>query len=407
MPMLGVWMWPESVEKRGAGETVSRCVKAGVTDIFFLAKGFSGLVSFHSGIAPRGQERDLLREVLSAAHERGVRVHAWFTSANDEYYKAAHTESGRCHYVRGRDKGLISLRDEGYLSYMQGILREAVRNYDIDGLHLDYIRYNHLTYGWDEKDKQRYAAAGADLTHVCDLMDRTFCQGEKNEENCVFDALRAGDESVRAVARVRREDVKRFARELILPVRSERKQITVTAALMPEGAYDDTAFADLHYGQSYEDAAVLYDYVLPMAYSRAYERDSAWVRQVAEGAHAKHVRTVMGLHAFEGGTGASLLDDIRALQGAPTEGICLFREGAFVMARADGGCLWLYNPLPAPVTAVTADERRLPLDTLLLEGEERNVPISAPLKSLRAFAGEKEVCIYLAGTDALARGENQ
>ena len=407
MPMLGVWMWPESVEKRGAGETVSRCVKAGVTDIFFLAKGLSGLVSFHSGIAPRGQERDLLREVLSAAHERGVRVHAWFTSANDEYYKAAHTESGRCHYVRGRDKGLISLRDEGYLSYMQGILREAARNYDIDGLHLDYIRYNHLTYGWDEEDKRRYAAAGADLKHVCALMDRTFFQGEKNEENCVFDALRAGDESVRAVARVRREDVKRFARELILPVRSERKQITVTAALMPEGAYDDTAFADLHYGQSYEDAAVLYDYVLPMAYSRAYEQDSAWVRQVAEGAHAKHVRTVMGLHAFEGGTGASLLDDIRALQGAPTEGICLFREGAFVMARADGGCLWLYNPLPAPVTAVTADERRLPLDTLLLEGEERNVPISAPLKSLRAFAGEKEVCIYLAGTDALARGENQ
>ena len=44
MPMLGVWMWPESVEKRGARETVSRCVKIGVTDIFFLAKGLSGLV---------------------------------------------------------------------------------------------------------------------------------------------------------------------------------------------------------------------------------------------------------------------------------------------------------------------------------------------------------------------------
>ena len=128
MPMLGVWMWPESVEKRGARETVGRCVTAGVTDIFFLAKGLSGRVSFHSGIAPCGQERDLLGEVLSAAHERGVRVHAWFTSANDDSYQAAHPESGRCHYVRGRDKGLISLRDEGYLSYMQGILRETARS---------------------------------------------------------------------------------------------------------------------------------------------------------------------------------------------------------------------------------------------------------------------------------------
>ena len=26
MPTLGVWMWPESVEKRGARETVGRCV---------------------------------------------------------------------------------------------------------------------------------------------------------------------------------------------------------------------------------------------------------------------------------------------------------------------------------------------------------------------------------------------
>ena len=403
--MLGVWMWPESVEKRGGRETVDRCVKTGVTDIFFLAKRLSGLVAFHSDIAPRGQERDLLREVLTAAHERGVRVHAWFTSANDEYYKAAHPESGRCHYVRGRDKGLISLRDKGYLSYMQSILREAARNYDIDGLHLDYIRYNHLTYGWDGEDKKRYAAAGADLKHVCALMERTFFRGEKNEENCIFDALRAGDESVRTVARVRREDVKRFARELIMPVRSERKQITVTAALMPEGAYADTAFADLHYGQSYEDAASLYDYALPMAYSRAYGQDGAWVRRVAEGAHAKHLRTVMGLHAFDGGTGPSLLEDIQALQGVLTEGICLFRESTFVMARAEGGCLWLYNPLPAPVTAVMADGKQLPLDTLLLEGEGRTVPIAGSPKNLRVFAGEKEVCVYQTGTDALVREE--
>ena len=399
MPILGVWMWPESVEKHGARETVSRCVKAGVTDIFFLAKRLSGLVSFHSSMAPRGQERDLLREVLAAAHERGVRVHAWFTSANDESYKAAHPESGRCHYVRGRDKGLISLRDEGYLTYMQGILREAARNYDIDGLHLDYIRYNHLTYGWDEKDRKRYAAAGADMARVCALMDRTFLRGEKNEENCIFDALREGDESVRALARVRREDVRRFARELILPVRCERKQITVSAALMPEGAYDDTAFADLHYGQSYEDAAALYDYALPMAYSQAYGKDGGWVRRVADGARKRNVRAVMGLHAFEGGTGVTLLEDITALKGPRTEGICLFREGAFAMARAEGGRLWLYNPLPMPITAVKADGEPLSLRAALAPGEERSIPISTSPKSIRAFSEDREVCVYLAGTN--------
>lgn len=407
MPVLGIWLWPETVEKSGAEKTLNRCVKMGVTDIFFLTKGLSGRVSFRSGIAPRGQERDLLGEVLSAAHDRGVRVHAWFTSANDEHYKALHPESGRCHYVRGKDKGLISLTDEGYLSYIRGILREAARNYDIDGLHLDYIRYNHLTYGWDEKDVMRYAAAGADMAHVRALMDRTFLRGEKNEENCIFDVLRAGDESVRALARVRREDVRHFARELILPIRAERKQIMVSAALMPEGAYDDTAFADLHYGQSYEDAAVLYDCVLPMAYSQAYGKDGGWVRRVAEGAHKRNVRTVMGLHAFEGGTGGTLLEDIRALKGAPTEGICLFRAGAFVMAWHDGGRLWLYNPLEASVTAVLADGEPLPLRTPLEPGEESSVPLSAFPKEIRAFTEDREVCAYLAGTDGLTRAENE
>ena len=46
-------------------------------------------------------------------------------------------------------------------------------------------------------------------------------------------------------------------------------------ALMPEGAYEDIAFSDVHYGQNYQDAAGLYDYALPMAYSKAYEKDGA------------------------------------------------------------------------------------------------------------------------------------
>ncbi len=401
MPVLGVWMWPETIEKSGAEKTLRRCGQMGVTDIFFLAKGLSGLVSFRSSIAPRGQERDLLGELLSAAHKEGVRVHAWFTSANDEHYKALYPESGRCHYVRGKDKGLISLTDEGYLSYMRGVLGEVARHYEIDGLHLDYIRYNHLTYGWDERDVKRYAAAGADTAHLRALMERTFLQGEKNEENCIFDALRAGDESVRALARVRREDVRRFAQELILPVRAERKQIAVSAALMPEGAYDDTAFADLHYGQSYEDAAALYDFALPMAYSQAYGKDGGWVRRVAEGARKRKVRTVMGLHAFEGGTGVTLLNDISALKGASTEGICLFRAGAFVMARVESGRLWLYNPLEEPVAAILADGEPLPLDTPLEPGEERTIPVSASPKEIRAFSEAGEVCAYLAGTNTL------
>ena len=52
MTIFGVWMWPQSVREYGAETVVSRCVRMGVTDIFFLTKGLSGMVSCRSAIAP-------------------------------------------------------------------------------------------------------------------------------------------------------------------------------------------------------------------------------------------------------------------------------------------------------------------------------------------------------------------
>lgn len=393
MIIFGVWMWPKSVREYGAEAVVARCRRMGVTDIYFLTKGLSGTVSCRSAIAPMDCDRDLLSELLCAAHACGIRVHAWFTSASDAAYKARHPESGRYHYVKGRDQGLISLADEGYLAYMADFTRELCRNYPIDGLHLDYIRYNHLVYGWSEEDQARYAAEGADTSVLRAMMDRAF-PGEEGPE-LFFEAYRAGDPSVRALARARRKDVVHFATTLTRIARAEKPGLTLSAALMPEGAYEDVAFSDVHYGQNYEDAAKLYDYVLPMAYSKAYGKDGAWVRQVAEGTARRGLRTVMGLHAYEGGTGDTLREDIAALKGAPIEGVCLFREGAFVMAQGECGALWVFNPLDKAVTGLSDGTAPIPLDAPILPGEERRLPIAAPAR-LKAFTEDGEVCIFLA-----------
>jgi len=397
MSILGVWMWPQSVRQYGAQSVVLRCARAGVTDIYFLTKGLAGTASFRSAFAPPSCERDLLGELLHAAHAQGIRVHAWLTSANDEHYKGLHPESGRCHFTRGRDKALISLSHEGYLAYMKKIVAELCRGYDIDGLHLDYIRYNHLLYGWGEEDLARYAAAGADTGHLHRLMERTFL-GEKPEETAIFDAFRAGYASVHALANTRRRDVTRFAKALCAVARTERSDLILSAALMPEGAYSDTAFSDLHYGQSYEDAAALYDYALPMAYSKAYEKDGLWVKAVAEGTMKKGLRTIVGLHAYEGGTGPSLQVDIAALDGAPVDGMCLFREGAFAMAFADGRRISLINTLDRPITGILpgAEGAVLALDTAILPGEERRIALPSAPDVIRVFTAASEACVYLA-----------
>ena len=398
MAVFGVWMWPESVRTEGAQAVVSRCRRIGVTDIFFLTKGLAGTTSHLTSLAPSYCERDLLSELLCAAHESGVRVHAWLTSASDEHYKKLYPESGRYHLTRGRDKGLISLTDEGYIAFLQQIIQDLCRRYPIDGLHLDYIRYNHLLYGWSEEDCARYAKEGADVPHLRMLMERTFLREADNEPDCIFNAFRAGDESAHALARTRRKDVVHFATAMIQATRAERSNLVLSAALMPEGAYEDIAFSDLHYGQNYEDAAALYDFVLPMAYSMAYGKDSAWVRYVAQGAMQRGIKTIAGLHAFEGGTGSSLASDIAALKDTPVHGMCLFRYGAFAIAAAAVDKLLVYNPLQAAITSLrgSKDGEFFTLDTQVLPGEESLICVPFMPDALEAFSGETAVCIHLA-----------
>ena len=395
MSVLGVWMWPQSVRVYGAKTVVSRCIRIGVTDIFFLAKGLAGTTAHLSRFAPACCERDLLSELLDEAHRQGIRVHAWLTSASDEHYKALHPESGRVHITRGADKGLISLADDAYIAYMQQIVRELCSAYDIDGLHLDYIRYNHLLYGWSDADCARYETAGADVDLLRSLMQRTFLHDADSEPDCIFDALRAGNESVRALAKTRREDVVRFAQALTGAVRAERTDLTLSAALMPEGAYDDTTFSDLHYGQNYDDAAKLYDVVLPMAYSKAYEKDAAWVKSVAQGTIRRGLRTIMGLHAYDGGTAATLKADMSILKETAIDGVCLFREGAFAAAIADNGRLCLINMLETPITSIVSADGRALLapDKIIAPGEELLLP--SDTDALSAFSGKDEVCVFI------------
>ena len=394
--MLGVWMWPSSLLMRGAEKTVSWCARAKVTDIYFLVKGLAGKTAYCGAYAPTVCERDLLRELIDAAHSRGIRVHAWFTSASDAHYKQLHPESGRYHYQRGRDKGLISLADESYLCYMEKIAGEVFSGYEVDGLHLDYIRYNHMLYGWAEEDVKRYQAEGADPVYLRTLMDRML-SGDPKDEKLLFDAYNAGDESVLAFARARRKDVVRFAKRMIAAAKGENSGLILSAALMPEGAYSDIAHADLHYGQNYEDAAGLYEYALPMAYSQAYGQDGQWVRYVAEGAMKRGLKTVVGVHAYEGGTGRSLQSDLEALKDTPVEGICLFREGATAFAFAEDQTLCVCNALDDGITgiSVACDEENVVLNETVASGEERTFHLPFCAEGVRVFTGEKERCVYL------------
>ncbi len=393
--ILSVWMWSKSVRERGAENVVLQCARSGVTDIFYLVKGLLGTSVYPGKYAPFDEERDLLGELLNAAHRKNIRVHAWFTVGGDKNYVRLHPESGRYHYKKGYDDSLVSLADEGYRLYMEKIVHEVCRLYPVDGIHLDYIRYNHITYGWSPEDRVRMTAEGADCEKLSRMLEQMYYT-EHPDENVLFDAYRSGDPDVQALARLRRRDVTAMAGCLIEAARSTKNGLMVTAALMPEGAYKDTAFADLHYGQNYGDAVGRYDAVLPMAYSQSYGKKGTWVREVAEGTLRHGLSVIMGVQAFAESTGPTLQEDIFALKDLPADGVCLFREGTYVMAVSSGRKLNVYNALENSITRLTVHrgDHSAELEETIAPGAETVFTLPFEPETVRVYQGEREVCVH-------------
>ena len=281
-PIVGKWIWGSTIADLGADGAeimMSRCADEGITDVYLLVKGTGGMLGYlntqYKNLLTR-KNRDVLQETIDAGHKRGIRIHAWICVVEDESYKSIHPDAGMWHYIRARDNNFITPWDEGYREYMGNIAKELAQ-YDIDGLHFDYIRYNHNANGWSEKDFENLAAMGANVERVKELVETTWgYHGRKADSNYIFSAYKNNDPDAVIIAKYRRNNVKELAKHIIDSARSVNPNLIFSAATMPEGAYEN-AYADLHYGQNYDDAAELYDYICPWLIPRiTAKRTTGW-----------------------------------------------------------------------------------------------------------------------------------
>jgi len=343
--IVGEWMWGSTVAdagKDGAETIMARCADVGVTDVYLLVKGTGGTLGYlktkYANVSRK--DRDILQEVIDAAHPRGIRVHAWICNMEDSNYKALHKDAGMWHYVRARDNDKINLYDEGYLEYMTTVAAELAA-YDIDGLHFDYIRYNHLANGWGENDFAALAAMGANIERVKELIETTFgYNGRTKNDNYIFNAYNAKDPDALLIAKYRTGNVKNYAKKIIDAAKAVKPNLIISAATMPEGAYNE-AYGDLHYGQNYKDAAELYDYICPMAYSSSYGQGETWILNITQNAISKGNKVVIGLQAYDPSNTSRLMSEIDNFRSFMSKdeykgkalGIVFFRAGTFAYAK--------------------------------------------------------------------------
>ncbi len=129
----------------------------------------------HTGvyIDPTYEGRDILAEAIAEAHKHGLHVEAWFeygfVGGYEPYYpgtsgKGKIFDSHPDWVAKRLDGGekdnsnfywMVQTRKD-VQDFLIDLVMEIVRNYDVDGLELDRIRYSSLQYGYDSYTDSLY-----------------------------------------------------------------------------------------------------------------------------------------------------------------------------------------------------------------------------------------------------------
>lgn len=302
----------------------------GITDVFLEVKLLSGKLIWPSEVAKKygvptitskdGLEPYNLTNVVKlfadVLHEHGIRLHAWvivwydkFWGAKDPMWHCGKWVSKSKYVSEYKVTSRVRLFDEEYRKYLSDLVKELITKCDVDGIHLDYIRWPHVVYSFGPKDYELAKANGINLSKVEEYVKLTFygdpSKGMPPQPDLIFrkyyvekdpDVVKWFElrrEAVVAILKAVKEAAEEAGKEV-------SKHIILSAAVMPEegekgiklcrtdlvtgkeycAVIPGKAWQWCHYGQRYLDFARLGYWLIPMAYHRAWGKPPSWVGDV-------------------------------------------------------------------------------------------------------------------------------
>ena len=101
-----------------------------------------------TGRAGRNPGYDPLQFAIDECHRRGMELHAWVVAIPGHNFKTAAALGGRAMNrrvpnlcLKTDQNWILNPGEPGTADYLASICEEIVSHYDVDGIHLDYIRY--------------------------------------------------------------------------------------------------------------------------------------------------------------------------------------------------------------------------------------------------------------------------
>jgi uncharacterized lipoprotein YddW (UPF0748 family) len=128
-------------------------------DVIYHSK-IESLSAYISPLKNTGYDYDPLAFAINECHKRGMECHAWFVT-----YPLGADIKNKSTFIINNPTLALKQKGEYFLDpgnprtnqYLLSLIKEIVSNYDIDGLHLDYVRYpEKIQKSYDENTYKKY-----------------------------------------------------------------------------------------------------------------------------------------------------------------------------------------------------------------------------------------------------------
>lgn len=159
----GFYVVPNLKSQKEVDELISYCKKLDVNKVFILTKDTEGQLLYPSKKYPVSEKVkgfNSYEAICKAAQKENIRVHAWFVIFYEGYDNPTPIIKEHPEYLIVHRNGKTSIEQppwitvkkeyasywvcptaKGYREYLKGMMKEVIDTYNVDGIHLDYIRY--------------------------------------------------------------------------------------------------------------------------------------------------------------------------------------------------------------------------------------------------------------------------
>jgi uncharacterized lipoprotein YddW (UPF0748 family) len=382
----GLWVVRTSLTSPEAvARLVSQARSGGITALFVQVRG-RGDAYYAGGLEPRAAALrdappgfDPLASVLAAARPAGLQVHAWINvnlvapatgRLPPDHALARHPDwamvpravaapasrrrpqaqptglSRLANWTRGQSatvEGLfMSVAHPEAASHTVAVVTDIARRYDVDGVHLDYLRY--------PRDDFDYAPAALRAFRESVVADLTPADRARLDARLASEPLLYTDAFPQRWAAFRRSRLTSLLMRVRTAVRAVRPAAVLSAAVYPDS--EEAVARKLQDWRTWAQQELL-DALCPMAYTTD---DRIFASQVADAVRlGMPARVWAGIGAYKV-SARQAADQSRAARAAGAHGFVLFSYDAMTAMR--GGAAAYIAEMDRPATGDRAPARR-------------------------------------------------